>query len=169
TANTMGLPHRISSAPFQRPAHRKVTESDVETPLPTLFPSMVDAGFRLRLRGDTFQIRYSTPTILNDPRGHILARWWINGEAFNPTMIEEPAGQKDVAERVRIGRALDLHVTFNSRQFGAQKGDRIGVQLLFCPDGWISPGRDRHHQLRLYSNSVDSISRMSDKVEFTVP
>jgi len=30
-----------------------------------------------------------------------------------------------------------LHLKFNNKAFAAKLGDKIGLQLLFCSDGWL--------------------------------
>jgi RNA polymerase sigma factor (sigma-70 family) len=68
------------------------------------------------------------------PDRHFLARWWINGTPFVPSR-QERCGLR-ASGKVTTGNRLDLLLEFDPARFEAAPGDRIGLQLLYCRDGW---------------------------------
>lgn len=174
---TVVVPHWESYAPFVRPEKPTATtkaDEPTRTPLPITFPAKVDKGFKLRLRGETFEIRFDETTALDDPQYHLIARWWVNDVPFAPDQglrrIQHRHRER-LARAIREGdRDLDLHVAFDPERFGARTGDRIGVQLLYCPGGTqrVHDDLERLHVLR-DAREHRFLSRMSNKVVFVVP
>lgn len=149
------------------------TESRTDgTPLPRLFPEKVDPGVRLRLRGRVFEIEFGELRDLDPAHDRFLARWWVNGAPFEPQPDPENIeAERDAARKLVLTKELHLHVSFDAERFGAKSGDRIGVQLLYCPGGWDRVWGQQLDHLRLPELAGDhpALTRMSNRVVFTVP
>jgi hypothetical protein len=101
-----------------------------------------------------------------------LWRFWVNGRPFVPDEVEEifKAAEK---QQTRLARRLRLELRDVPPILKAKSGDRIGVQLLWCPDGWERTGL-RERLLRKTAerdrrDEVDCRPRLTERVEFVAP
>ena len=106
--------------------------------LPQLIPRTENSGAHLSLM-DGVLVLEAKDLCWPQPKERCLTRWWINDKAYLPA--------SDATDFVRAfqgsgGHSLDdvptairFHWSFVPERMGAKKGDKIGVQLLYCPGG----------------------------------
>lgn len=136
--------------------------------LPSLVPREPTPGFVLKrrppLRGSSLVLRLSSKEQFNQarPDWHFLIRWWVKGKPFvGKPVLEQFADQNG---RMFAGRNLELQLEFESREFGAQVGDRMGVQLLYVPNGWIFVAAEGSEMLKALRLESAMLSNRADWV-----
>ena len=65
--------------------------------------------------------------------------------------------------------ALNLRLKLDPSALGANNGDRIGVQLLYCPQGWNWVGIEAGKALLEKAESGQVLPRLSNRAEFILP
>jgi hypothetical protein len=131
--------------------------------LPTTQPSQ---GLKLTLAANAFVIDAGRKTVDGDQS--LIARWWVNGKPCIPRTdvpvqlqqrAEEQAEQAVSILRVRFGLPDDL-LTLHA-------GDRISVQVMYCPDSWQNAGPQAAKQLAALLKSNDSAGILvSNRLDF---
>lgn len=131
-----------------------------ETPLPPLIPETPTREFELSRQDDLLFI---------DPKGQIesyrpdwrcLARLWVNDRPFVPQAgrAEEILKSGTVHWDTRVG----FHLEIDQKAIGVVPGDRVAIQILFCP-AW------RYVENPPTSESAGSGSpRLTNRVEWVV-
>jgi hypothetical protein len=119
----------IGPVGFVRPG--KVKAGD----LPTLLPASPKAGFRIALDGDELVLRSEEPFVVTHPHYRLLARWWVNGRPFVPEQLTEFPGKVARGPQSKK-KELRVPLDFDKRRLGAKAGDKVGLQILYCPDWW---------------------------------
>jgi hypothetical protein len=105
---------------------------------------------------------------LTYPRDHFLYRIWVNGKLYTPSRDSKYGAEKRGGDRVVLNKKLHIDWEFDAKIVGARKGDKVAVQMLYCPDGWRELGN-------LAARATDDILKLSPrwpvlspKAEFTV-
>lgn len=101
----------------------------------------------------------------------MLARWWVNGE---PVVASRGDGQfqvmlqRDPTYVQQLKAALALPDSLGS----LKPGDRVGVQVLYCPDGYLPVAAKRGHGVNplnaLFGPDRLAVPIESNRVEFVV-
>jgi hypothetical protein len=131
------------------------------TPLPRLIPDEPDAATHLTMDGNSLVVTVHPQLKIYFPDDHFLTRWWINDHPFVPDPDVEDSNRPTIrclAARVWYVAEVHFELDFRPERLGAKKGDRIGVQLLYCPNGWLSRVGDS----TLGSPFADDIFRPAD-------
>jgi hypothetical protein len=128
-----------------------------------------DPGLSLRADMRSLRIKSKTSLYLSWPGDRFLHRLWINGRPFIP---QEKVDAYNIARtgRMVVGTRLDVEWEFGPARIKAHKGDRVGVQVLYCPDGWRFHD-DKASQIGTHGGAVDRLlrlPRLSNRVEFTI-
>lgn len=130
-----------------------------------------DPGLLLKAGPTGLHLASQKPLQLSHPEDNFLFRVWINKQPFVPKRrLEEKLG---VAKRIEFLPRTRLHilVRFDPSRFDALPGDRIAIQLLYCPDGARPCGFD-HFELSDKKADREDHSRwplLTNKAEFVVP
>jgi hypothetical protein len=103
--------------------------------LPTLLPARPKPGFRITVEGDDLLIRSEEPFTASRPDYHLLARWWINDKPFMPEQVAEYTARVGYG-RVFQEKELRVPLRFDPRRLRAKAGDKVGLQILYCPEKW---------------------------------
>ena len=109
------------------------------TPLPQLISEQPDSGVHLALAGNALLVDVPQRIVSFVPNERFLARWWVNDRPaqlpLNPAPQKESTVE-DISGAPHYGKQIRFTLDFQPDRLNAHPGDRIGVQLLFCPDGW---------------------------------
>lgn len=108
--------------------------------LPTFLPHRPKPGFKIALDGSEVVIRSDTDFTVSRPDCHFIARWWVNDTPFVPRQLAEFPGSKGYGA-VLEGKEERVPLHFTPSLVGAKAGDRIGLQLLYCPEMWCWCGQ----------------------------
>jgi hypothetical protein len=138
--------------------------------LPRLAPPAPDPRLTLRFDGKTLDLRSTVPLVMSNPAEHLLCRWWVNG-------VSVRGGAKHALENLPerwLGRSaqadhIEIELT-NLSELKARSGDRIAVQMLYCPRGWafIDGGRSLREELKMQMGT-SAAPLMTNKAEYVVP
>jgi hypothetical protein len=95
---------------------------------------------RLSLDGNSFILRSDDgkPSLYGEQDENALARWWVNGKpiAIPEDAIPRVLQRQQAWQRMR-GGSTELRIAFGLPDFLGKlnRGDRVGVQVLWCPNG----------------------------------
>ena len=136
--------------------------------LPKLIPDEADPGLKLSVLKDeppwkVLSVSGEKEFVTCRPDWHFIARWWINGKPFMPQAMKD---HEDANGLVLTGKKLHLNLEFHPERLGAKRGDKIGVQLLYCAPGWSAVGST---QETLHVSGVGDEGepvRITNRVEF---
>jgi hypothetical protein len=147
---------------------RRIVKRLENEPLPRLVPERVDDTLRVGVEGLVLSIESDTDIHTYRPDWHFLARWWVNGKPFLPSQLTVFPGDEN--GMVRRGKRLRVGLDLDARRLGAKSGDRIGLQLLYCPHGWswVTSGARLLRALPAREEFA-GVSRLSNRVELVVP
>ncbi|HZU99358.1 MAG TPA: hypothetical protein VFF73_21805 [Planctomycetota bacterium] len=98
---------------------------------------------KISLEGTELAIRAQCP--LRMETGHFLVRWWVNGRPVQPPRLKKffPGGTGTLTQkRVREVRFKVVYPT----SVRLDSGDRVAVQLLYCPEGSKWAGAPFEHE-----------------------
>lgn len=168
-AEGIALPH----VPEMRPTvvEGTVEGQQIRWPRNRELPKLIPTNFttlKCSLTDDILNIE-SDREISLDSAGHaILVRWWVNDQPFYPkqlarekrlsgfrTYIPQPAAKK-----------IRVRLKINRKALGANKGDRIGLQLLECPELWLWVDRYRTRIRKSWHG--DDWPMISNRIDFTL-
>ena len=160
-----------------------------EKKLPTLFPAAsMPPRVGLKMSDTTLSVFLPQQIEGFYPEDSILTRWWINGKpvALDP-LLEPPGQMRALAAEVHFSNLFptglygalvwytkqihfDLH--FKPDWLSVKKGDKIGLQLLFCPGGVTALSAVRSESMSEVNEAQsepppDSLSEISNRIEFT--
>jgi hypothetical protein len=124
-----------------RPRKEKPAEPEVpfgKGPLPKLLPEQVDPGLKLTVDAEKMLLRVTPtrPLTTYRPDEHFLARWWVNGKPFAPRQVD-PIPTLGGGAVVYQDEDVLIKLQVQPRSWGAKQGDRVELQLLYCPTGWL--------------------------------
>ncbi len=147
---------------------------DKKLPLPEFIPDRPDAGIQLTLKGSTLIVKLDEELSVVYPDVAFLTRWWVNNKPFIPKLEFQDSQRNGTGA---AGRVKEVHfvMEFHPEVLGVKKGDRVGVQLLYCLGGWEYVGvaqmaQAQEPRAQLADKSEDmqipSISRLSNRINF---
>jgi hypothetical protein len=127
-----------------------------------------DGGLSLRADVRSLRVKSNKALCLSWPGDRLLHRLWINGRPFAPKEKIKAYGINRTGALV-FGTRLDIDWEFDPARIQARKGDRVGVQVLYCPDGWRFHDEYASHigTHRIGDPSV-RLPQLSNRVEFTI-
>jgi hypothetical protein len=143
------------------------------TPLPHLLPGLSDPPIRLTRDGNTFiAVLNQDQFFLSYPEDFFLTRWWVNDKPWVPDpSVREPVMRMEATQGVLLNE-VHFVLDFRPNRFGAKKGDKIGIQLLYCPSGWQTgdmPSLSSDYSLANAKGALSlspSFSFISNRVDF---
>ncbi len=105
-----------------------------------------------------------------DGRKHLLARWWINDKPLYPPILDVTRGIRESGLVAARGmRELKIACQWPDFVKPVRPGDRIGVQLLYCPDGSdLVTGPDTCGKAALALHLRDRHPLLSNRADFRV-
>jgi len=136
----IALPYVMALRPivYQGAVKGKKVEREPSERLPRLVPNEPSPGLRVSVSHGIVTIKSDAGINIWGPGYLFLTRWWVNGKPFI-------ADQLPFSERHRTGgigtseaptHSLQVRLQMDLKALGAKKGDKIGLQLLHCDDGW---------------------------------
>jgi hypothetical protein len=136
-------------------------------PLPKLIPEQADPGLQLAIDSRKrllLRVTPKGPITTFRPDQHFLTRWWVNGKPFFPTQ-EDPI--RELAGGTSMHHDADVLIWLKlfPHRLGAKSGDRVGLQLLYCPSGWV-PVRNPQ---TVEKGGATGFPQLTNRVTFTVP
>jgi hypothetical protein len=189
------------SVPTPPPAQLFANVPPPDFPLPHLFShEPPGTHVHLEMKDGTLVARFDSQIIGFFPDDYFLTRWWVNGKqvgldraASRPGQMRlllhlgEPHSPFQRAAFSEVERLPSLlagsiewfthqvyfEMTFKPEWLGAKKGDRIGVQILFCPQGFapLRGNRPQGFMVEPPRNGPplppSNFSQASNKIEFT--
>ena len=113
--------------------------------------------------------------LINFPREHLLARWWVNDKPIAAAAAESDA-KANQPNGWTISNSREMNVTFALPQtLGELKaGDRVALQLMYCPAGIkpcfteVAAKKGRQIFVPRIIAHPDTLPRLSDKIEIEV-
>lgn len=130
----------------------------------------------LELVHNQLHLKLDQEIVTDFPEDDFLTRWWINGKPveLDPNQMSAQKARARLAmQSGKIKEAIfDLH--FAPKSLGAKRGDKISVQLLFCPNGWQESGEmemAKMAQAEMPSMEVpqlppETFSQISNRIDF---
>lgn len=101
------------------------------------------------------------------PEDYFLVRWWVNDKpVILKTADERPAFERVGA--IRVAEVLRLRWKVDWALLGAKSGDRVGVQLLYCPAGVLEITSDRYNRIQTFSE-FGQMPIPTNRSEFKLP
>lgn len=140
--------------------------------LPTLVPEQPSMELKVSAAGDLLTLRSEAGFGLG-PQAEVLTRWWVNDKPFIPEPL--PQGKRlGTVSGVRMEtkdpipatppKEIVFRLDLDLRALKANNGDRIGLQLLYCHNGWDEVSEKRT-TVRMGWKS-DIAPRLSNRVEW---
>ncbi len=146
---------------------------DAKLPLPQIIPFEADPGVQLDMKESVLTVKLADDEVSTYyPDDHFLTRWWVNGKPvqFKPDVpgMNRP---RALAAAEKLVKEIRFRMEFHPDRLGVKKGDKVGVQLLFCPQGWGCSGEGIMEAMKSTISVEDKlepwrISRMSNRVNF---
>ena len=137
--------------------------SDWKRRLPCIAPEEQSEALTIAKTGNDISIEAveEMPILRSSPQ--FLTRFWVNGKAFVPHQSSKVRIQ---ANGILHVKSFELNLDLPWSAIGARPGDRIGLQVLFCPNAsW--PPSDGTEVHATHSNFDDLGSpRLSNRIEF---
>lgn len=142
-----------------------IGSSATDGPLPRLLPHASDPDLRLSVEpGLVLRITQANGKVeAYRPDWHFLVRWWVNGRPYRPAW-SEPIPQLGGSGTIRFANDMTIQWEPDMAACGASPGDEIGVQFLYCPNGWTparNPQSDQH--------GGNGLIRMTNPATFRLP
>lgn len=130
-------------------------------------------GVALTASPRSLELSFKNPMELIETQERLLVRVWVNQKPFMPREREaEEVLRKAVKTLESSTTRLVIDLDFNPARFGAKKGDRVALQVLYCPDGaeLFQEGerKDRMAKARKESTDQPRLPLLSNKAEFVV-
>jgi len=181
------LPHLYASLP------------PPDFPLPQLLPhEEPGTHVALKMNGTALSVTLDSQIEGFFPDDSFLTCWWVNGRPVELDRTAARPGQMrllhsppahapfqfaafhglsrlpglNVATIVWYTSMIDFNLAFKPEWLKAKKGDRIGVQVLFCTDGFFPLGGERDYGFPTETTGKNTTlppsaySQLSNKVEF---
>lgn len=146
----------------------------LEQSLPVLVSDLVDnPHVHLTMTDSALIVMVDQPYERSVSDDNFLTHWWVNDKQIelNPTLPTLNQARSLLASRPGLKLEIHFQLSFKPERLGAKKGDRIGVQLLFCPDGWLPTNQ----QSLIYKQAVEEplpqpaptcFSETSNRIDF---
>jgi hypothetical protein len=133
--------------------------------LPALLPEEA-GGLRLTVDPDTLLLRVEPGQEITSgrPDWHFLARWWVNGKPFFPRPVL-PIPQRGGVKLDFSDEDVAMQLRLDAKKLGARPGDRVELQLLYCPSGWLPVENPPRGEQR----DVVGFPVLTNRVAFRVP
>lgn len=93
----------------------------------------------------------------------LLVRWWVNDKPFVPKLDRTWIG--GMAKGVYGISQCRLMLSGDPSRIGAEPGDKIAVQFLYCESGWEWPG-DHAGSMITTPNEPYRLPRLSQRLDF---
>jgi hypothetical protein len=134
--------------------------------LPRLVPDEASLVLQLTSEGDKLRCRVAGAPGFSPahPDLHFLARWWINEKAFMPEPVDNircRGGNIDVCDE----NDARFELVLDHSRLGARSGDRVELQLLYCPGFWTVVVNDCR-TTGLLAGPI--VTRVTNRVAFTL-
>ncbi len=139
-----------------------------ETPLTLPAISHPEEKVVLSLKGQTLSIKLDGKYHIKRPEDVLLARWWVNDKPFIPPPANPESCEIADTERMWETDRLLVKLELDSKKLGAQSGDKIALQILHCPQGWLDVIPEMLKQQAEGNDDRPQFS-ISNKIEFTAP
>lgn len=123
----------------------KITQWQPKKELPTLIPSKPTGSLNCSIKGDLVTID-SEIGLQDGVCLHFLTRWWVNDKPFvtKQVSVSELEYPLDFNRSDKPVRRFQFRLDLNRKALKAKAGDRIGLQLLYCPDwDWVDSSRSK--------------------------
>lgn len=166
----------VARRPPARGIERRPARSPAD-PLPTLLPAAAKAmaggptavaaatSLRLRAEGTTLVLESDAAIPVTLPDATLLAGLEVNGRAFVPERGRTFA--LSIGRKVEFGKSVRIRLEPDLAALGAKPGDRIAIQLLYCPNGWSWAGEGP--AMHTPASGEDPLPRLTNRVEFIAP
>jgi len=129
---------------------------------------------RLSVDGDVIRIDTPKPVLGSSHAGHLLARWWLNGQPVAATLAQLPWGR---LYRGSAGSVAGYRLAFHVPEFvRASAGDRIGLHVLYSPGGFRPLTSERVASVEVIIHGLvrdppldprELVPLLSNQIEFT--
>ena len=161
-----GLPHQSGIEPVSwSPGEERPAGDEL---LPALIPPLADLELAAEVRApDLVRLTLTSERamIINDPFGRLLVRYWVNQRPFQPEFLKSIEAE-DPGFLVQ-GRKAIIDLELTPEHLGARVGDRIEIQLLYLPGGWLVLGFAEVLMRPLLEDEM-RISGLTNRVGFTL-
>jgi hypothetical protein len=152
--------------PYVEKARSLAQDIETRTRLEGLLRSAQNGTLNLQANAVEAMVFFPGGLHASWPEDYFLVRWWVNGKP----VILNPAGDRAAMDKIgamRMAEQLRLRWKINWQQLGANSGDRIGVQLMYCPAGVrnIQSDIEAMHSLIEFGQ----MPVLSNKSEFELP
>jgi len=142
--------------------------------LPVLVSNPADhPHVHLKMTDSTLIVTFNQEIEGYFPDDQFLTRWWVNDKRVNLDPKLSPPGKiRSLAAAEWFTKEVHFELHFQPERLGLKKGDRVGVQLLFCPDRWETTSGELMAALAEQAAKnvppiPTSFSETSNRIEFT--
>jgi hypothetical protein len=137
-------------------------------PLPKGLPQDIDPKLQLKVSQDKLLLQLVTkePIDRYRPDWRFLCRWWVNGKPFVPKAVDpipEKGGGAVLTPDEEEDLQIELKVT--PKDLKAKSGDKVELQLLYCPNGWLPVKNPQTTE----KAGPAGYPRLTNKVSFKLP
>lgn len=140
--------------------------------IPTEGPTITLAAKRV---GETHELIVKLPeqVMSSAIAQNLAARWWIDGEPVLTPLAEEQEELQQHANRFVRSNQLRLKLDIPDGSFGKFGGERIEVELMYCPDGAIDTSDSQQRLMQqMFVHGQKQRGRApvrSNRAAFTLP
>jgi hypothetical protein len=132
--------------------------------LPALLPEEA-GGMKLTIDPETLLLRVEAGRAVTAFACgcQFLARWWVNGRPFLPRPARPTPRKGDLGTLYQF-KDVEIQLRLDATKLGARPGDRVELQLMYCPWGWAPVENPQ----RLEGGGSE-LPVMTNRVAFRVP
>ena len=156
---------------------RQTADAETLTRLRVII-AQIDGPFHIELDSLNLLVNSKLPFEGIHFEDRFLMRWWVNGRLVSPNKeLEElrlsAQGGVEACKRARF------KLKFDHAALGAKAGDKIGLQMLFCPDGTQGAGPrieektveeiEQKKEDESVEEYPDRFPALSNRIEFIAP
>jgi len=148
-------------------ARSRATDVEIRSRLEGLIRSALAATLHLQAASAEATLTFPGGLHASWPEDYYLARWWVNDKA----VILEPNKDVHMFQRVgamRMGEQMRLRWKIDWQLLGAKSGDRVAVQLMYCPAG-VRRIFDGKQALAMQMLEFGQKPVVSNRTEFVLP
>jgi hypothetical protein len=143
----------------------KTIATERSQPLPELIPRKPTPGFRISEANGLLTVRSEAQFETGDPAPSFLVRWWVNDKPFIPQQVPEDRAFGYLAlEGEQPVREVQWRLELDLAKLQAKNGDKVGLQLLHCDDGWEWANGGRSSIRKGWNRVV--LPELSNRIEF---
>lgn len=106
-------------------------------------------------------------TRLSHPRSHFLVRYWVNGHPLALAANRKLAQVLHQGGPVTRMRRFAFQVELDPRALNLRDNDRLELQLMHCPQGWI--WLQATETLRHLTDDRTLTTRISNRLRWRLP